>query len=84
MFFVPLKTFYINTELFWIFNIYSYLCGSSLKLWGRYRHLIPYVRNEWHVGAGLTPYNLIQISNGKTISKLSTLGFVREESVVAI
>ena len=49
-----------------------------------YRHLISYVRDKWHVGAGLTPYNLIQISNGKTISKLSTLGFVREESVVAI
>jgi hypothetical protein len=54
-----------------------------LKLWGRYRHLISNVRDRWHVGAGLTPYNLIQNVNGKTISKLSTLGLIREESVVA-
>ena len=50
---------------------------------GRYRHLISDIKGKWHVGAGLTPYNMIQTLNGKTISKLSTLGLIREESVVA-
>ena len=54
-----------------------------MKLWGRYRHLISDIKGKWHVGAGLTPYNMIQTLNGKTISKLSTLGLIREESVVA-
>jgi len=45
--------------------------------------LIGVYRVRWHVGAGLTPYNMIQTLNGKTISKLSTLGLIREESVVA-
>ena len=40
-------------------------------------------RDEWHVGAGLTPYNLIQTIVGNTFAKLSTLGLIREESVVA-
>jgi len=64
-------------------DIYSYICISYLKLWGRYRHLISDIKGKWHVGAGLTPYNMIQTLNGKTISKLSTLGLIREESVVA-
>jgi len=38
--------------------------------------------DEWHVGAGLTPYNLIQTTTGNTFAKLSTLGLIREESVV--
>jgi len=36
-----------------------------------------------HVGAGLTPYNMIQNLNGNTIAKLSALSLVREEAVVA-
>ena len=40
-------------------------------------------RDEWHVGAGLTPYNLIQTIVGNTFAKLSTLGLIREESTVA-
>ncbi len=38
---------------------------------------------ERHVGAGLTPYNMIQNTNGNTIAKLSALSLIREESVVA-
>jgi hypothetical protein len=45
--------------------------------------LISDIEIKWHVGAGLTPYNLIRNSNGNTFAKLSTLGLIRQEAVVA-
>jgi hypothetical protein len=40
------------------------------------------IEDKWHVGAGLTPYNMIQSLNGNTFAKLSTLSLIREEAVV--
>jgi hypothetical protein len=79
-----------NTYLFVCSIIIKYLCVvikiTYLKVLcnnGGELVSIGFREDRWHVGAGLTPYNLIRTIVGNTFAKLSTLGLIREESAVA-